>query len=149
MLQAIRRPSMTLNDPQCSTTTPQSAGTTLTEYFGSHSSKLQNAIRISISEQKCTDNLRHNRRGTRTPVPPLMSTSVRPRGSSKMQYVSAFWSLNDQITRDTKVREVTLRGEVSRTLVPPLLSTSVRPLGSTWELQNAIRMSILAQKMRR
>ena len=35
-----------------------------------------------------------------TLVPPLLSTSVRPRWSFKMQYVSAFWSKKAEITWD-------------------------------------------------
>ena len=36
-------------------------------------------------------------------VPPLLSTSVHPRWSSVMGYVSAFWGQNAQITRNTIV----------------------------------------------
>ena len=36
-------------------------------------------------------------------VPPLLSTSVHPRWSSEMAYVSAFWSKKAEITRNTVV----------------------------------------------
>ena len=48
--------------------------------------------------------------GAQKLVPPLLSTSVRPRWSSKMGYVSAFRSKNAQITWDTNQSKETCRG---------------------------------------
>ena len=52
--------------------------------------------------------------GAQKLVPPLLSTSVQPRWSSEMAYVSALWAQNEKITRDTVVREVMWGGVVSR-----------------------------------
>ena len=41
----------------------QKAKTNLSEYFGSPTGELQNAIRISILGVKCSDNARHSKRG--------------------------------------------------------------------------------------
>ena len=48
--------------------------------------------------------------GAQKLVPPLLSTSVQPRWSSEMAYVSALWAEIEKISRDTVVLEVTWGG---------------------------------------